>query len=128
MIYLFGKVFLGDHSMEIGFHTSKAAKLFNSENNLRAEYGPRMAGLIQQRLKELSAAENLEQMRTLPRANCHELVADRAGKFAVNLAHPYRLIFKPDHDPVPIGTGGGIDWSQVTKIEYVEIDDYHRGH
>jgi len=114
--------------MDIGFPTSKTAKIFNSESKLRAEYGPRMAGLIQQRLKELSAAENLEEMRSLPRAHCHELVADRSGQFAVYLVHPYRLIFKPDHDPVPTGTGGGIDWSQVTKIEFVEIDDYHRGH
>jgi plasmid maintenance system killer protein len=114
--------------MEIGFPTTKTAKLFNSESKLRGEYGPRMAALIQQRLKELSAAENLEQMRKLPGARCHELLQDRAGTFAVDLVHPKRLIFKPDHDPVPTGTGGGIDWSQVTKIEFVEIDDYHRGH
>lgn len=36
-----------------------------------------------------------------------------------------RLIFIPDHDPVPRKDDGGIDLAQVTKITILEITDYH---
>jgi proteic killer suppression protein len=110
--------------MEIGFAKSKLAKLCNSEKKLRGEYGPRMAGLIQQRLMDLAAAETLEVMRTLP-GRCHQLTENLAGLFAVDLVHPDRLVFRPDHDPVPKLSSGGIDWSRVTRIEIVGIGDYH---
>ena len=110
--------------MEISFATSKLAKLCNSEKKLRGTYGPRMAALIQQRLVDLAAAETLEVMRNVP-GRCHELRENLKGLFAVDLVHPDRLAFAPDHDPMPRLSGGGIDWSRVTKIEIVGIGDYH---
>lgn len=111
--------------MDISFTKTKFAKLCNSEKKLRGEFGPRMAGLIQQRLFELHDAGNLEVMRTLPAARCHELTQDRDGQLAVDLVHPYRLIFKPDHDPLPLKDDTGLDWSKVTMIEVIEITNYH---
>lgn len=110
--------------MEISFATSKLAKLCNSEKKLRAAYGPRMAGVIQQRLVDLDAAKTLEMMRGIP-GRCHQLTENLDGLFAVDLVHPDRLVFVPDQDPVPQLSGGGIDWSRVTKIEVVGIGDYH---
>ena len=110
--------------MEISFATSKLAKLCNSEKKLRGAYGPRMAALIQQRLMDLDAAETLESMRDIP-GRCHQLTGNLEGLFAVDLVHPDRLVFAPDHDPVPQLSGGGVDWSKVTKIEVVGVGDYH---
>ena len=110
--------------MEISFATSKLAKLCNSEKKLRGEYGPRMAGLIQQRLMDLAAAETLKSMKDVP-GRCHQLTANLDGLFAVDLVHPDRLVFAPDHDPVPQLSGGGVDWSKVTKIEVAGIGNYH---
>jgi len=110
--------------MEISFRTSKLAKLCNSETKLRGKYGPRMASLIQQRLIDLSEAETLEIMRHVP-GRCHQLTENLDGLFAVDLVHPDRLVFVPDHDPIPELSSGGVDWSQVTKIEVVGIGDYH---
>ena len=110
--------------MEISFATPRPAKLCNSEKKLRGAYGPRMAGVIQQRLVDLDAAETLESMRDIP-GRCHQLTGNLDGLFAVDLVHPDRLVFAPDHDPVPQLSGGGVDWSKVTKIEVVGIGDYH---
>lgn len=110
--------------MEISFATSKLAKLCNSEKKLRGAFGPRMASLIQQRLMDLHAAENLAAMRHIP-GRCHQLTQNLEGLFAVDLVHPDRLVFVPDHDPVPQLGDGGVDWSKVTKIEVVGIGDYH---
>ena len=59
-------------------------------------------------------------------ASRHELTkGKRSGKLSVDLDHPYRLIFIPDHDPVPRRDDGGLDWSQVTTIKIVGVEDTH---
>lgn len=111
--------------MDISFTNKKLASLCNSESRLRGKYGPRMGKRIQQRLRELDAAVTLEVMRTLPQARCHELTANLKGLLAVDLVHPDRLAFKPDHDPFPTRPEGGLDWEKVTKVVIVGIGDYH---
>jgi proteic killer suppression protein len=86
--------------MDVTFARSKEQKLCNSASKLRAEYGPRQAALIQERLASLAAAENLEVMRTLP-GRCHELTGDLKGYLALDLVHPSRLVFRPCDDPMP---------------------------
>jgi len=110
--------------MEVTFARSKEQKLCNSAKNLKAEYGPRMAGLIQERLASLVAADNLEVMRALP-GRCHGLVGDLQGYLAIDLVHPNRLVFKPVDDPLPQSKGGGLDWSGVRSVEVWRIGDYH---
>jgi proteic killer suppression protein len=36
-----------------------------------------------------------------------------------------RLVFEPDHDPIPTLEDGGIDQSAVTRIKILEVVDYH---
>lgn len=111
--------------MEISFTSKKLQKLCNSAAKLRGAYGAACAGKIQRRLSEMEAAECLEDLRRLPQARCHDLRADRKGQLAVDVEHPKRLIFKPGHDPRPTRPNGSLDWSQVTRVVIVEIDDYH---
>lgn len=111
--------------MEVSFANSKLQKLCNSDKKLRGEYGQRMANLIQQRLAELSAADTLEDMRTLPGARCHELTQNLKGLLAVVLVHPDRLAFRPKESPLPKKQDGGLDWSRVRHIEIAGIGDYH---
>lgn len=111
--------------MEISFTNKKVAKTCSSAKQMQADHGKRMAEKIQQRLTELKAAETLADMRNLPGARCHELKGNLAGKLAVDLVHPDRLVFSPDHDPRPELPDGGLDWQQVTKIVIEGIGDYH---
>jgi hypothetical protein len=57
--------------------------------------------------------------------NCHALHAERRGRFAIALWGPYRLVFAPDHDPVPRTDDGGIIRTAVTAVRIVEVIDYH---
>ena len=111
--------------MEVSFSTAKLAKICNSAKKLRGEYGPRMADLIQQRLAELKAADTLADMRSLPGARCHELKGNLAGHLAVDLVHPNRMVFVPDHDPVPTKDDGGMNWDEITAVVVIGIGDYH---
>lgn len=78
-----------------------------------------------QRLSELKAAPTLKDVSHLPPQRCHELIGDRKGEFSVDLVHPYRLLFVPDHTPVPRKEDGGIETNLVTAILIKEIEDTH---
>lgn len=111
--------------MKITFRTAKLAKICNSSKEMRAKLGARNADKLMQRLSELLAAETLADMRELPSSRCHELVGNLKGKLAVDLVHPDRLVFVPNHSPVPSKEDGGLDWAQVTEIRIEGIGDYH---
>lgn len=63
-------------------------------------------------------------MRMVP-GDCDQLTGDRSGQFAVHVTGPLRLVFVPDHEPVPRLDDGGIDQGAVTCIRILEIVDYH---
>ena len=111
--------------MDILFKTRKLAKVFNSERELRKQYGDRMAKTIAMRLAVLKHARTLSMVPATPPERRHRLAGKRKEQFAVDLVHPYRLIFEP-HD----GAGATIDAGNretggVTAITVVEIVDYH---
>lgn len=111
--------------MDIQFDTKKLAKTFADAKTIKRIYGAR-AGSIMQRLAEFDAADTLEDMRTLPAANCHELTGgNKRGHFAVDISRNYRLIFRPAQQPPPVFYDGGINWSEVRSITIIQIEDYH---
>ena len=111
--------------MVISFSSTRLQKLCNSEKEMRAKLGVRMADKLAQRLSELRAVDILEDLKRLPSARCHELSQDRAGQLAVDLIHPNRLVFQPDHNPLAIKPDRGLDWAKVTRVTVIEIIDYH---
>ncbi len=84
-----------------------------------------MATAIMNRMAVLRAARALALVPVTPPERRHQLQGDRGGQFAVDLVHPYRLVFKPDHQPVPRKNDGGIDVTRVTAITIIEVIDYH---
>jgi proteic killer suppression protein len=84
-----------------------------------------MARKLQQRLMELKAASCLADISKVPPARCHLLSGDRDAQLSVDLEHPYRLLFIPANDPIPVTQVGGLDWTKVAEIEIIEITDTH---
>ena len=111
--------------MDIAFRTGKLSRIFNSAELLRAEYGKEQAAVIMRRIMFLKAAPNLENVPHTPPTERHELKGRRKGEFAVTLKQPYRLTFKPNHEPVPLKDDGGIDLKRVTAILILDVEDYH---
>lgn len=111
--------------MEITFQTKKLHGTFESERNLRKEFVSEIAKAIMRRMAVLKAAPCLEDVSHRPPERRHALAGDRQGQFAVDLKHPYRLIFQPAHDPLPLKDDGGIDLRRVTAIIIIEVEDYH---
>lgn len=111
--------------MQVFFRSKKLQKICSSAKEIQKAFGATRARKLQQRLLELSAAENLGQISRLPPSRCHEMTGDRQDQLSVDLDHPYRLFFIPANDPVPRKEDGGLDWPEVTEIEILEIEDPH---
>lgn len=111
--------------MEVTFATRNMQKRCSDDKAMQKQWGKKLARRLKQRLMELLAATTLQDIRRTPPARCHELTGNRKGQLSVDLEHPYRLIFKPDHSPMPCKNDGGLDWGSVTKIVIIEIVDTH---
>ena len=110
--------------MEIRYKSKKLKKQLTDHKELHKTFGL-MARKVNQRLKELSDSDNLSIMGTIPAARCHELSGSRKGELAVNVSDNYRMIFIPANNPVPVKEDGGLNWEEITKIQIIEIEDYH---
>jgi proteic killer suppression protein len=111
--------------MVILFKTAKLEKECRNEKLMARRFGTTRTRLLKRRLSELAAAPALQDLRNLPQARCHELKGNLKGFLSVDLDHPYRLVFEPLHNPLPKKSDGGLDWTKVTEITIVGVEDTH---
>jgi len=110
--------------MDIIVVNKKLKKILEDKDKIRKKYGTKMAEKIMQRIDDMKSAENLEILMKLP-GNHHPLTGDRKGQFACNLVQPYRLIYRPANDTLPIDDNDNLIYSEITIVEIIEIVDYH---
>lgn len=110
--------------MDISFADNKLRNYANNSNQAIKKLGQRRAALYKQRLDDLYDASTLEDVRYLP-GKYHELKGNRKGQWACDLDHPYRLIFEPHENPIPINESGQYIWLEIKGVEIIEIVDYH---
>ena len=111
--------------MNISFWDRKFEKLANDDKKLIKEFGKQQADKIIQRLAQLRAATTLEDVRYLP-GNFHELRENRKGQWGCDLVQPYRLIFCPQENPIPVNEHGQYIWLQITGVEVIQVINYHK--
>lgn len=114
--------------IDITFSSGSQQKEFENERKLLRKYGQKQAALIKQRLSELKAADCLEDLRHLPGPRLHQHSRKKGQAkaiFSVDLDRPCRLLFVAAADPEPTLPGGGVDWTKVTSIKILKVDDPH---
>ena len=111
--------------MEITFTDKKLEKLANDDRKILKELGKIRATILRRRLTQLEDAITLEEVRNLP-GNYHELKNDRKGQWSCDLDQPYRLVFTPHENPIPINADGQYIWLEITGVEVIEIINYHK--
>lgn len=111
--------------MEIHFADSKLQKILSDDRQLLKKFGTVRAKKIMQRFTTLQNAHTLSDVPRVPPDRCHELIGNRRGQLSVDLDHPYRLLFSPLEQPPPTKPDGGLDWTKVTGILIIEIEDTH---
>jgi plasmid maintenance system killer protein len=111
--------------VEITFGDRALQKACSSEKESDKRWGPQNAKRIRQRLEDLHAFSCLADVPSTPPFRCHPLKGQRIGQLAIELKHPFRLVFEIDHDPIPRLADGGVDRARVTAIRIVSVEDYH---
>jgi len=98
--------------LDITYKTRKLEKICTDVKAAEKAHGPEMADIIHQRIDEITAAETVEMMIQFHIGRCHPLRQNRKGQYAVDLVHPYRLVFEKHGNTI-----------QIAHI--LEIIDYH---
>ena len=109
--------------MQIKYTSTKLGKTLTEDKIMVRIYGAECAAKIKRRIMDLGAADNLLMLP--PTARCQPLEGDRKGQFAVDLKHPYRLIFEPLGDDLPLKEDGSLELEKVTGVIILDIVDYH---
>ncbi len=111
--------------MDVSFGNTGLKRLFDDESKMTRRYGERRSRSLLARLTVLGNAVTLSDVSSRPPERRHQLTGNRNGQFAVAVDPQYRLVFEPNHDPLPRRPDGGIDIDRVTAIVIVELTDYH---
>ncbi|MCM1122119.1 MAG: type II toxin-antitoxin system RelE/ParE family toxin [Eubacterium sp.] len=98
--------------MDITYKNKKIEKICTDAKIAERTYGKEMAEKIHQRIDEITAADAVEMMIRYHIGRCHPLSQNRKGQYAMDLVHPYRLVFEKNGDEI-----------QIANI--LEIVDYH---
>ena len=110
--------------MEISYASSKLREVCESRSVATKKHGGACAARLGQRIADLAAAPVLDEFRNLP-GRCHELHGSRRGQLALDLPGGKRLVIQPANTPAPIRPDGSLDWTRVTAIRVVAVEDYH---
>lgn len=111
--------------MDITFADKKIKKCANDDRFAYKEFGKKRFNIFKRRMTDLSAADNLEELRNVP-GHWHELAGNRKGQWACSLDEPYRLVFEPLEKPIPTDYTGKYIWIEIKVVEVIEITDYHK--
>ena len=98
--------------MKITYKNKKIEKICTVASAAEKKYGQEMADKIQLRIDQIQASNTVEMMMEHRIGRCHPLKQNRKGQYAVDLVHPYRLVFEKNDGRI-----------QIAII--LEIIDYH---
>lgn len=98
--------------MDITYRNRKIEKICTDAKTAERTYGKEMSEKIHQRIDEITAADTVEMMIQFHIGRCHSLTQNRKGQYAVDLVHPYRLVFEKNGNEI-----------QIANV--LEIVDYH---
>ena len=98
--------------MKITYANRKIEKVCTNHTAAVRAHGVRMAEKIAQCIFAIAAAETVESLVKRGLYRCHALKQDRKGQYAMDLVHPYRLVFE-------------IHGEEIEIANILEVIDYH---
>jgi len=99
--------------MIVLFKSKKLEANCSSIEKAKKAYGSIRAAKIFQRIQEIKSASSIEFLVVHKIGRCHALTQNRVGQYAMDLGHPYRLIFE------------AVIADNNEAVCVIEIVDYH---
>lgn len=98
--------------MQIEYKNNRIEEICTNVSKAEKKHGKEMAEKIHLRIKQISAATSVEMLLQYRIGRCHHLKGNRKEQYAMDLIHPYRLVFEKEGNEI--------------QIAYImEIVDYH---
>lgn len=109
--------------MDIEFKTTKLKKTCEDFDLAKRVWGEKRARTIIRRINEIQSAESIADLNHAPPTRCHILEPRHKGVYAVDVVHPFRLLFQAISEDGALL--GNVNPSQVTRVRILEVRDYH---
>lgn len=124
MIHPLGYPVKGE-ALNILFATSDLKKRCHDPRLGQRVWGGPRVKLLGRRLDQIRAATNLAGLLSTP-GRPHPLHGNGQGKFTIDLDGPYRLVFEPADNPLPLDpTTNSLKYEQVTSVCILGVEDTH---
>lgn len=96
--------------------TKQLRLLCESENRAKRQLGEKLAFRLQTRLADFISVKSIYSL-----AVSWKFVGE--SEVSIELGEGYNLIFSPNHNTPPLLENGELDWSQVTRIKLLRIEE-----
>ena len=98
--------------MQIVYKNKGLERVCTIAQEANKKHGQRMAEIIHLRIDQIVAAASFEELIRFRIGGCHVLQGNRREQYAMDLVHPFRLVFVKC-------------CSTIQLVRIVEIIDYH---
>lgn len=98
--------------MDIEYKTRKLEKICTIAYEADIEYGKEMTEIIHRRIDQIKASDSIKTLVIGKIGRCHQLRGNRVWQYAMDLKHPFRLIFR-------------LKEKEIEVVNILEITDYH---
>lgn len=111
--------------MEVYFTSRKLQKCLSDHTEIIKKYGQQNGIRIEQRLAQLRAVNNLEEINLIPGTRLHQLKGKKKGEYAIDVIHPFRIVLEPSCNELPLKSNNEVDLSKIFAVTILEVVDYH---
>jgi hypothetical protein len=108
--------------VNLAFATLRIRSLCECQAEAEEAYGFAVAKQLRARLADLREVDTVLE---LPVGRPREIPASPHNNYALNLAKGYRLVMRANHHKIPILESGRVDWSEVSRVMIIRIEDGH---
>ncbi len=104
--------------MEISYASKKLEKILTNERMIKKQYTAFYKKIIN-RMSEIRAANNLDEIPHIPPPRRHKLEGDYNDCWGIDVSKNFRFVLRP------IGDWDETDLKTINKIQILSIEDYH---
>lgn len=104
-------------SFELSFASKDLRSCCESAGKAERKYGQQVARKLRHRIADLMAAKRIDELLA---GNPREI---NESEMAIDLCDGYRLVFAPGHTNIPLLDSGAVNWSEVSRIKILRIEN-----
>lgn len=106
--------------LELAFADEDLREACERKSAAEAEFGTAIAQYLRRRIAEVRASDNVAAILT---GNARPHGKGHAAQYLVDVRDGWRLVLAANHQDPPMLPSGQIDWSRVTRVKILRIEN-----